>query len=490
MDVSPQEHPTPDRPNRQALENNKVRRVRDWIPETGAKLQAALTRTEAFAARHPRALTGAVVSLLSGFGIAAFGIAPLAPDAEHLPQQLIQEPAQTLDLGEQLAALASDAVSLSRNDQTRASDTADSLLKRMGAFDPALAQFLRTDAIARKVLIGRAGKPVQITAKPSGEVESMVVRYAAEQADQQATHFTRLSIQREGKGFKAKLETAALQKQIRLGSGTISSSLFAATDQAGVPDGIASQLADIFSGDIDFRRDLQKGDRFSIVFESLTADGETINWDNGAGQVLAAEFSNKGHTYSAVWFRNDAGGKGGYYGMDGQSKRHAFLSSPMEFSRITSGFAMRFHPILQTWRKHEGVDFGAPTGTAVRSVGDGVVDFAGWQNGFGNVVIIRHSGERTTLYAHLSHIDVKKGQRIEQSQKVGAVGSTGWATGPHLHFEFRTHGQLQDPRTIAKASENLTLPATAKAQFQQTVVGLKPQLDVARSIREGVSGVE
>ena len=466
----------------------------DWIPVQGnklrVKLRLALALTEAFAARHPRALTGTVVSLLSGFAIAAFGIAPLAPDAEKLIPQLVQDPAQMPDLQDQLAALASNEISLSRNDQTRSSDTADTLLKRMGAFDPALAQFLRTDAIARKVLQGHAGKPVQITAKPSGEVESMVVRYAAEQADMQATHFTRLSIQRQGKAFSAKIETAPLQRQIRLGSGTIASSLFAATDLAGVPDGIASQMADIFSGDIDFRRDLQKGDRFSVVFESMTADGETVSWDSSPGQVLAADFSSKGRTYSAVWFKNDAGGKGGYYGMDGQSKHHAFLSSPMEFSRITSGFAMRFHPILQTWRKHEGIDFGAPTGTAVRAVGDGVVDFAGWQNGFGNVVILHHSNERTTLYAHLSRIDVKKGQHIEQRQKIGAVGSTGWATGPHLHFEFRTHGQLQDPATIAKASDNVTLPASAKAQFQQAVASIKPQLDNARSISEGVSGAE
>ena len=125
--------------------------------------------------------------------------------------------------------------------------------------------------------------------------------------------------------------------------------------------------------------------------------------------------------------------------------RRAFLASPMEFSRVTSGFAMRFHPILQTWRAHLGVDYGAPTGTPVRTVGDGVVEFAGVQNGYGNVVQVEHGNDRSTLYAHLSRIDVRKGQRVEQGQRIGAVGATGWATGPHLHFEFRVNGEHQDP---------------------------------------------
>jgi len=280
-----------------------------------------------------------------------------------------------------------------------------------------------------------------------------------------------------------------LQAQVVLGSGTIRTSLFAATDDANIPDAIASQMADMFSGDIDFHRELRKGDRFSVVYEALTADGEPITWDGGVGRLLAGEFTNNGRTYNAVWFKDQASGKASFYGFDGQSKRRAFLASPMEFSRITSGFAMRFHPILNTWRQHNGVDYGAPTGTAVRSVGDGTVEMAGWQNGFGNVVKIRHGGNRETVYAHLSNIDVKKGQRIEQGQRVGAVGMTGWATGPHLHFEFHAGGRLMDPRSIARASEAVTLPHYAKAQFQQVVASVKTQLSVAETM-DGVSAAE
>lgn len=454
------------------------------------EVKKALARAETFVAKHPRALTGTVLGLLGGFAVTAFGIAPLAPDAVDLPRQTISETVQTDDLESQLAALAAHQIGLSRSELTRSSDTVDSLLKRMGAFDPVAAQFLRNDPLARRILQGRAGKMVQLTADASGTVQSVVTRFPAEKPEQQATHFTRLTIERGASGFTSKLETAPLQAQIRLGSGTIRSSLFAATDEARIPDAIASQMADMFSGDVDFHRELRKGDRFSVVYESMTADGESINWDSANGRVIAGEFVNNGKSYQSVWFKDSATGKGSFYGFDGQNKRRAFLASPMEFSRVTSGFSMRFHPILQTWRQHLGTDFGAPTGTAVRTVGDGTVEFAGWQNGFGNVIHVRHNGDRTTVYAHLSRIDVKKGQKIEQGQKIGAVGSTGWATGPHLHFEFRVKGQHQDPRVIARASESITLPNYARAQFQQTIASVKTQLAVAETMEGGVSGAD
>jgi murein DD-endopeptidase MepM/ murein hydrolase activator NlpD len=453
------------------------------------QIKTALGSAEAFAARHPRALTASVVSVLSCFAVTAFGIAPLAPDAAALPKRTLVETLQTPSIEAQLDELAAHRIGLTRAEATRSSDTPDSLLKRAGAFDPAAAAFLRTDPLGRRVLQGRAGKMVHLTADASGQVQTIVVRFPAEKVEQQGSHFTRLTIAREGARFTARTETAPLQTQVALGSGGIRTSLFAATDEANIPDAIASQMADMFSGDIDFHRELRKGDRFSIVYETLTADGESITWDGGAGRLLAGEFTNNGRTYSAVYFKDAATGKGSFYGFDGQSKRRAFLASPMEFSRITSGFAMRLHPIHNTWRQHNGVDYGAPKGTAVRSVGEGVVETAGWQNGFGNVVHVRHSGNRTTVYAHLSKIDVKKGQRIEQGQRIGAVGSTGWATGPHLHFEFRVGGRHMDPRAIARASEAITLPNYAKAQFQQTVASVKTQLAVAETM-DGVSAAD
>jgi murein DD-endopeptidase MepM/ murein hydrolase activator NlpD len=192
-----------------------------------------------------------------------------------------------------------------------------------------------------------------------------------------------------------------------------------------------------------------------------------------------------------MWFQppgKDAAGvataKGSYYTLDGKSLRRAYLSSPVEFSRISSGFAMRFHPVLQKWRAHLGTDYAAPTGTPARTVGDGVVTFAGVQNGFGNVVFIRHRNNHETVYAHLSKINVQVGQSVSQSQTIGLVGSTGWATGPHLHFEFRVNGAQQDPMTIAKQSDSVTLSNADLPLFRQIAAGAKSQLLAAASMNQ------
>jgi murein DD-endopeptidase MepM/ murein hydrolase activator NlpD len=339
--------------------------------------------------------------------------------------------------------------------------------------------------VGRRLLEGRSGKMVQVSAESSGLLQSLVARFPADKPEQAETHFTRLTVERQADGgFKARVELAPLQPEVKLGSGMIRSSLFAATDDAKLPDAVAGQLSDMFSTEIDFHRELHKGDTFSVVYETLTADGEPITWNQGAGHVLAAEFVNGGRVHQAMWYR-DANGRGAYFDFNGQSKRRSFLASPMEFSRVTSGFAMRFHPIQQSWRAHLGVDYGAPAGTPVRAVGDGVVDFAGVQNGYGNVVVLKHSNDRTTLYAHLSRIDVRRGQQVEQSQRIGAVGATGWATGPHLHFEFRVKGQHQDPLAIAKSAETLAVTPASRAQFASLARSAKAQLEVAASMTAG-----
>ena len=413
-----------------------------------------------------------------GFGVTAFGIAPLAPDAADLPRRLVTEIVTPEDIPSQLEALASHSLELYRSDLTRSADTADSLLARLNVADAAAAAFLRSDKTARKLLEGRAGKMVQVRTAESGALEELVARYPAESSEQFSTHFSRLRITRVNGELQAQVEVAQLESQVKLASGTIRSSLFAATDESRIPDPIAIQMAEVFSTDIDFHRELRRGDTFSVLFEGLTADGEPITWNQAAGRVLAAEFVNNGRSYAAVWFQ-EPNSKGGYYGFNGESKRRSFLASPMEFSRVTSGFSMRMHPIHKVWRAHLGVDYGAPTGTPVRTVGDGVVEFAGRQNGYGNVVQIRHSNDRTTLYAHLSRIDVRKGQRVDQGDRVGAVGATGWATGPHLHFEVKVKGQHQNPAVIAKTSEAVVLSAAAQAQFAVVAKQFRQQLELA-----------
>lgn len=423
-----------------------------------------------------------MVALLGGCAAAAFAIAPLAPDAAKLPQRVVSELAQPEPIAPQLEALAGLSFDLSRSDTTRAGDSVNTLLERLGVNDAAAAAFLRDEPTVKALLDGRSGRRVQVLAGQDGQLKELVATSPARRAEQLATHFTRLAVTRDAQdAWQAIEETLPLQSQLRMASGTILSSLFAATDAANVPDSIAVQIAEIFAADIDMRRELRRGDTFSVAYETLTADGEPITWNHGTGQVLAAEFVNAGKTYEAFWYR-DAAGRGAYFDHMGQSKKRVFLASPMEFSRVTSGFAMRFHPIQKKWRAHLGVDYGAPTGTPVRTVGDGVVEFAGRQNGYGNVVKIKHGNARATLYAHLSRIDVKKGQRIEQGQRIGAVGSTGWATGPHLHFEFRVNGQHVDPMRIAKASEAVAIAPSSKPEFVALAQSLQSKLDIADTL--------
>jgi len=442
----------------------------------------ASAHVASFASRYPKTLAATVSLGLAGFAATAFGVAPDVPDAADLPRRTIVESIAPVDLHSQLDALADVDLDLFRTDLTRASDTADSLLARLNVADLAAAAFLRTDPIAKRLLEGRGGKRVQVRVDSRGRLEELVARYAAPSADKLPTQFTRLRIQRIADRLVADTVIAPLASQPVMASGTIRSSLFAATDEAGIPDAVATQLAEIFANDIDFHRELKKGASFSLVYEALTADGEPITWGPATGRVVAAEFVNKGQTYSAMWFK-DGDTKGAYFGLDGQSKQRSFLASPLEFSRVTSGFSMRMHPILNAWKQHNGVDYGAPQGTPVRTIGDGVVEFAGWQNGYGNVVHVKHGNERSTVYAHLSRIDVFQGQRVDQGATIGAVGQTGWATGPHLHFEVKIDGQQQDPVLVAQKSEAAVLSPAAKAHFGQLALSVRSQLGVAESLQ-------
>ena len=437
--------------------------------------------------RHPKRLTASLAMLLLGTGVTAFGVAPLAPDAAQLPVRQVLEALQPLSpqsAQAQTDALADFKFKLFRTESTRSSDRASTLLQRLNIDDTAAEVFLRTDPHAQLILKGQPGKNVTVEASESQQLLKLSMRWPTD--DEQV--FERLLIERVNTTgsarFTSRIETGAYTRSARLASATIETTLFAAIDDARIPDGVGVQLAEIFSTDIDFRRALRKGDRFNVVYETLEADGETMR----TGRVLSAEFVNEGKAYQAMWFQppgQDASGaalKGGYYTLDGKSLRRAFLSSPVEFSRISSGFSMRFHPILQTWRAHNGTDFAASTGTPARTIGDGVVEFAGVQNGFGNVVFIKHRNNLETVYAHLSKINVQAGQTVNQGQTIGLVGSTGWATGPHLHFEVRVNGVQQDPMAIAKQSDVVPVPAAALPQFRQLADGFRNQLQAAATI--------
>lgn len=405
--------------------------------------------------------------LLLGAG-GALAVAGLSPLSSSLPVKQLVESVSTLSLDNQMQGLMKGNIRLYRADTSRSSDSADSLLARLNVSDAQAADFMRANALVRSNLLGRAGRLI----RAEMDDDNRLLRLTARWATDSSVNFQRLVIERQDQGFVALLESGELAPSVRLSSAFIQSSLFAATDDAHIPDSIAVQLAEIFSGDIDFHRALRVGDRFSVAYETLEADGETLK----SGKVLSAEFVNRGKSFQAMWFQENNSHPGGYYTLDGQSLRRTYLASPLTFSRISSGFKMRFHPILQAWRAHLGVDYAAPSGTPVRSIGTGVVESAGNLGGYGNAVVVKHHNGHSTVYAHLSQMLVKRGQSVGQGQSIGKVGATGWATGPHLHFEFRVNGKHQDPLVMARKSESLPVTAHARPAFDQLAKQVGQQL--------------
>lgn len=430
-----------------------------------------------FVARHPQHVTAVLAAVLLGGGGGAFAVANLGPDAANLPVRTLVETLSTPNLDAQVAALEQQTLKLYRNDITRSSDTAEGLLRRLGLVDADAAAFIRKTPEVRQALLNRAGRNVSVEANEQQQLLTLTTRWLKNDNDSQ---FQRMVITRDANNqFSVRTDTAPLTASVRMAGGTVNSSLYEASDEARLPDSVTRQLADVFSGQIDFHRALRKGAVFSVVYETLEAEGEPLR----AGRLLSAEITNDQKTYNAVWFQ-EPGQKGSYFTLKGDSLRRAFLASPMPYSRRTSGFGMREHPILHTQRAHLGVDYAAPIGTPVMSVADGVVVESGYQGAFGNMVIVQHNARQSTVYAHLSRMNVKRGQTIKQGDIVGAVGTTGLSTGPHLHFEFRINGRHVDPLTLAQQGSAEPISAAQRPQFNQRAESARAQLMAAAQMRQ------
>ena len=282
-----------------------------------------------------------------------------------------------------------------------------------------------------------------------------------------------LHVLRSGNSFTASEVKLELNKRIAYAAGKIESSLFIAAQEAGIPGSMTMELANIFNWDIDFVLDVKTGDRFSLVYEEFFYDGKKVK--NGA--ILAAEFLNKGKTYRAVRYV-DANGRSEYFTPEGQSMRKRFLRTPVDFKRISSKFGKRFHPVLNRMRAHKGVDYAASYGTPIKAVGDGKITFIGKKGGYGNTVMIQHAGRYSTVYAHMKKFKrgLKKGSRIEQGETIGYVGSSGLATGPHLHYEFRINGIHRNPLTV-KLPDATPITAKYRTDFQLNTQGYLTLLD-------------
>ena len=406
----------------------------------------------------------AAVLLLPFIGIvAAFGIAPDTVTEPVVRKQVVQE----LPLPAAQAEVNPDE-GYWKEERVQRGDTLAELMARLGMEDDPALQFLRNTPQTKTLYQLAPGRTVR--AQVTGDGRLLALRY---QSGGKV-----LNVERRGDTFNASEAAVELERRVLMKSGEIRSSLFAATDSAGLSDAIAMQVADIFSTDIDFHRDLRRGDHFSVVYEMFYDRGEPVR----SGRVLAAEFINVGKLYRAVYFQYSEN-QGGYYTPDGRNIRKAFLRSPLEFSRISSGFSDRFHPILKRWRAHKGIDYAAPTGTRVKATGDGVVEFAGRHaGGYGNLVVLRHQSKYTTFYGHLSGFakGIHKGSRVAQGEVIGYVGATGLATGPHLHYEFRINDIHQNPlKVVLPASP--PIGADLKAAFDAAAQPLAQQLSLLRN---------
>jgi murein DD-endopeptidase MepM/ murein hydrolase activator NlpD len=417
------------------------------------------------------------------FGAAtAFSIAPASMGVDAPNQTAIVESVAL----ESTVIGASDHGIFHRQERIQRGDTLSLILQRLGAQDPAFLAFARKDRAARQLLQLRPGRTVAAELDGSGHIRRFWALVdgtdgakgadganelggEAKLSSARRVLITRTASSEQDKPtFVARDEGVQIERTLEMRGFEIRSSLFSATDEAGIPDAVATQVAEILGGDLDFHRDLRRGDSVRVTWESLrVADGLD---SPVVGRVLAVEMVHQNRKIQAVWF-DRGNGRGDYYNAQGRSIRKAFLRSPLEYSRVSSGFSeSRLHPIHHDWRAHRGVDYAAPSGTRVRAVADGVVDAVGRKGGYGNVLSIKHSNKTVSLYAHLSGFGpgLRPGSRISQGDLVGFVGSTGWATGPHLHYEFLVDGTNVDPLKVA-------LPTTAavssveQAQFRSQV---------------------
>jgi murein DD-endopeptidase MepM/ murein hydrolase activator NlpD len=325
-------------------------------------------------------------------------------------------------------------------------------------------QLIRLGGDANRLKMLRAGDVLHVRKGPEGLHE---LTYALDES-------RTLQVSRTDAGFEAITLAAEIERRPTYAVGTVTSSLYESGLAAGLPQGLIIEMADIFGYDIDFAQDIRVGDKFTVIYEDLYKNGEKLR----AGNILAAEFVNQGHAMRAVRYV-DPQGNAGFYAPEGQSLRKAFIRTPLDVFRISSRFSTaRRHPILNRIRAHKGTDYAAPTGTPVKATGDGRVAFVGNKGGYGKVLVIRHGGSYQTVYGHLSRFrsGLSYGSRVQQGQVIGYVGTSGLATGPHLHYEFHVNGVQRDPQRVILPRAS-ALPRQNLDHFHASSSPLLAQLD-------------
>lgn len=342
-------------------------------------------------------------------------------------------------------------------------DTLSDLMLKFGIGSTSLATILNTEAgkLLKHVMPGQV-----VTAHYSSHGSLTSIEFT----------LTKLQLVRiipAVEGYQVTLHTEEPEVRVVSAIGTITDSLYASAQRSGLSDHQIMSLAKAFQWDVDFAQDIQPDDRFAVVYEQRFASGERL--DDGA--ILAAEFVNQGRKYQLVRY-TDSQGNSDYYRPDGSGLRKAFIRSPLDFAHVSSGFGQRYHPVLNRLRAHKGVDYAAATGTPIKATGNGTIAFIGNKSGYGKTIILKHQSGYQTLYAHLSRFKgaLRIGNTVKLGQVIGYVGSSGLATGPHLHYEFQVNGTHRNPLTVALPNSE-PLPKRYRKDFQQKSAKLIAQLE-------------
>lgn len=387
-------------------------------------------------------LMAAAVVMLLGFSVSNWQSTAVAADSTSKSDRLhysLSLPAAEPSLDKELAKSVDDIEPTQWQSVTvKSGDTLAAIFSRNGISPVTTHKIATLNEQTRKLRYIQPGDEIKLLLDEENGLRQM--KYIAD--------ITRtLLIQRnEEQSYTSQIINYQLDAYPVYREGEIDSSLFEAAANADIPEDVIMDLVAIFGWDIDFSLDIRRGDRFGIVYEELYKDDVKIR----SGRILSAEFVNNGKFYKAVYY-TDPSGNSDYYAPDGKSMRKAFLRSPVEFSRISSRFSnKRWHPVLSKWRSHKGVDYAAARGTPIRASGDGKIIFAGTKGGYGRLIVIRHGGRYTTAYGHLHRYakGARTGKKVKQGQIIGYVGSSGLATGPHLHYEFRVNGLHRNPLTV------------------------------------------
>lgn len=347
----------------------------------------------------------------------------------------------------------------------KSGDNLSLIFKRAGFNDKVMMQVLNSTKEAKQLASLYPGHQLEFAIDDENQIQRLTYI---------KSKLSGYELKREGDTFVYSEKSRQPDIQIAQASAFITQSLYTAGIDARLDDKLIMELAEIFGWDVDFALDIRKGDHFKVVYEERFLDGEKL----GNGSIIAAEFVNQGESFKAIRYE-DSRGEVGYYTPEGNSMRKEFLRAPLDFRRISSNFnPSRLHPVLKTKRPHRGIDYAAATGTPVWSSGNGRVVASGYSKANGNYVVIQHGGNVQTKYLHLNKRFVKKGEKVKQKQKIGTVGSTGLATGPHLHYEFLMNGVHRNPRTIvARLPKAKAISASEFSRFVMETRDIVTQLN-------------